>query len=345
MKSPNLSPAFLVVAFCFLFSFQSHAQCFTTVDWQLTPLPSIDNPDFDVSDTVDICVDVYENISNDWLHGVSISLPIGWELVSANSDVDCGNGAWVFVEDPSLPLLGSGYYFDANNGGTPDGNPFNNWGSSSCSSVTLCFQVRMVEIFAEEQNTADSNSSFAITVVGDSWIIPGWVGPTCDFEEVTHYFDVDMPPLFNGQELTGELQLNASSCVPSSVEIQLLEPGTEVVVETQMAAVNADGAFSTFIDSYGQYDVRLKGTPLLSQKVMAVMLGGGITNLDPIQMAVGDVNGDNHVNLIDVSNLSSGFNLQEGDNYFNASIDLNCDGNINLADISLLSASYGMVGE
>lgn len=335
---------FLVFSFLFSFQSQAQAQCNTTVDWQLTPLPSPDNQDWNVTDTVNICVEVHEEFWSDNLSGVSMSLPIGWELISAESDEDCGDGEWIFVENPPLfwlASLGPGYYYDS----YPDGNPFNNWGSSECSTVTFCFQVRMVELFAQELNAPNNNSNFATTVVGDSWIILGWSGPNCDLEEVTHYLDLDIPPLFNGQEVTGQFELNPAYCTPSSVEIQLLEMGTEVVAETQVVSVNADGTFSAFIDSYGQYDIRLKGERILANKVMAVSLNGGTTSLEAIPLFPGDVNGDNQVNVVDISNLSSGFGLEEGDFYFNSSFDLNCDGNVNVVDISSLSVSFGMEGE
>lgn len=349
MQFLNPYRALFLVAFLFaassLIPFQSQGQCYTTVDWELTPFPSIDNPDFNITDTVDLCVEVYENFSSDWLQGVSISLPVGWELISATSDEDCGNGDWVFVEEPLLLWLGSGYYFDANNGGTPDGNPFNNYGSPTCSTVSFCFQVRMVELFAEELNALDTNSSFAITVVGDSWLNPGWSGPSCDFEEVTHYFEVETPPFFNGQELNGEFELSTASCSPSFVLIELLEPGIQAVAETQMAYVNEDGTFTAFINSYGQYDIRVKGEHVLAEKILAVNLDGGITTLNAITVISGDTNEDNQVNVIDVSNLSAGFGLTENDFYWNPIVDLNCDGIVNIVDVSFLSASFGLIGE
>ncbi len=325
-----------------LLSFQSQAQCDTTVEWELIPLP--ENPD---SDTLNICVDVHEYFTgSNWLHGVSLLLPEGWDFIDATSDEDCGDGEWVFVENPRYPSLGPGYYYDASTGGPLDGNPFNNFGASTCSNVAFCFQVRTPQLSAEELNELDGNPiGPAIAVIGDSWLLTGWPGAICSLDDVTHYLDMDISTVFNGQELIGEFEINPSYCTPETVELQLFNPGTYEMVETQTVSVNEDGTYSAYIDSYGQYDVLVLGQGLLSQKIDNVELLGGVNTIAPVSIIPGDVNGDNQINIVDVSSLSSGFGLQEGDIYFNPSFDFNCDGYVNVVDVSVLSAGFGLVGE
>ncbi|MEA1908201.1 MAG: hypothetical protein U9N43_04130, partial [Euryarchaeota archaeon] len=56
---------------------------------------------------------------------------------------------------------------------------------------------------------------------------------------------------------------------------------------------------------------------------------------------IGDINGDNIVNYIDLGMLGASYGLSLGDAGYNAAADLNGDNIVNYIDLGMLGAHYG----
>ena len=63
--------------------------------------------------------------------------------------------------------------------------------------------------------------------------------------------------------------------------------------------------------------------------------------MDVAAKLIGDINGDNTVNYIDLGMLGASYGLSIGDAGYNAAADLNGDNTVNYVDLGMLGAHYG----
>ena len=142
---------------------------------------------------------------------------------------------------------------------------------------------------------------------------------------------------------TGSMTINVTSQGRSdhngthSVAMYLLSDLT-TPAHTYTPTSNASGQMSVAGFAPGTYKVVVKRAGYL-QRVQEMTLTSGTQSATFDQLLGGDINGDNVINLPDLSLLSSGFG-QSGQ-----ASDINGDGNTSLPDLSLLSANFSISGE
>jgi hypothetical protein len=56
---------------------------------------------------------------------------------------------------------------------------------------------------------------------------------------------------------------------------------------------------------------------------------------------LGDVNGDNHVDILDVVRITAIYGVKRGDALYAGESDINGDGTITILDLVLCTANYG----
>ena len=94
----------------------------------------------------------------------------------------------------------------------------------------------------------------------------------------------------------------------------------------------------------GTYTLTLQtGSYLMA--VETVTVTGSNDTADFGELLAGDANGDNAVNILDLSILAGAYNASDGDGSFNPATDFNGDGVVNILDLSLLAGNYNMTGE
>lgn len=134
------------------FTFQASSQtCQLQTDWTFNP-PLPPGGAYDAGTTIEICGEVtgYSAGGANWLSGIVIEFPPGWDLNSISNitlPTSCGStGEWIYLEtldcngfDIDFP----GFYYDSNVSGVQDGNPCNNWGDGSvpCPGWSFCFEI------------------------------------------------------------------------------------------------------------------------------------------------------------------------------------------------------------
>jgi hypothetical protein len=127
--------------------------------------------------------------------------------------------------------------------------------------------------------------------------------------------------------------------VPLTVEFR--NPGSVTPITSQTVFLNASNQFEIQSLLGGDYDVAMKA-PHWLREVLHLPAGGG-----PLAFSLynGDVNGDNVVNLVDFSLLSSAFRAVPGDPHWNPDADLNGDNVVNLLDFAILSSNFRRQGD
>ncbi|MCA9979510.1 MAG: hypothetical protein KDD89_01705, partial [Anaerolineales bacterium] len=99
----------------------------------------------------------------------------------------------------------------------------------------------------------------------------------------------------------------------------------------------ADGVFTLTGIPADTYTVTIRTQSYL-QAVESITLTGGVTAvLNFGTLFAGDANGDNAVNILDLSILAGAYNTTSGQAGYDAQADFNGDGQVNLLDLSLLA--------
>lgn len=123
---------------------------------------------------------------------------------------------------------------------------------------------------------------------------------------------------------------------PVVARLEIYQGG--VLVETQAAVpVASDGAFTTTTSRKGPCQIRVQTEHCLAKRLTGLVLPYSTVGL-AVQQYLGDINGDNSIDIADYSILSA----QYGGS---GSGDLNGDGSVDIADYSILSQNYGLNGE
>lgn len=133
-------------------------------------------------------------------------------------------------------------------------------------------------------------------------------------------------------------------CGPRILNIQLQNASTGIVEVNTNQSIEDGGLVALTDLPAGNYNIRIKVDGFLSERKLNQLLPGGITDVSFIATRRGDINGDNFVNIIDISLLNLSWASSAGSPTYNPLADLTCDGQVNIIDVSLLNAAFGQMG-
>ncbi|MCA9980227.1 MAG: carboxypeptidase regulatory-like domain-containing protein, partial [Anaerolineales bacterium] len=111
------------------------------------------------------------------------------------------------------------------------------------------------------------------------------------------------------------------------------------------ATADVTGTFALSNLPAGTYTVTVKTPGYLSAAGVVTLSVGGTSAINFGQLLGGDTNGDNAVNILDLSILAGAYNTTSGQAGYDARADFNGDGAVNILDLSILAGNYNTVGE
>lgn len=136
-----------------------------------------------------------------------------------------------------------------------------------------------------------------------------------------------------------------SECGSNEMTISFYQSGSNSLVDIFATSIASDGSFSIASVPTGNYDIYVKIDGYLQKGYFNQEISNGGNNLSLGSFTNGDLNGDNGINIVDFSTLSSAFGTSIGNPNFNPLADLNCDNGINIVDFSILSIGFGLSGD
>ena len=170
-------------------------------------------------------------------------------------------------------------------------------------------------------------------------------GSLCDNDGVAGIYSSDCNcepiPLAS---LDGNVSWNGA-CGEREIKINVFNqdfPSLNAVFYTTM---DVNGNFSSPEFPSGSYNLLIKVQGYLARLYPNTEIVSGTNSLDVNSLIPGDLNGDNFVNLLDISVINAAFGSTAGDSNYNPIADLNCDGLVNVLDVSVLNTSFGLAGE
>lgn len=132
-------------------------------------------------------------------------------------------------------------------------------------------------------------------------------------------------------------------CVDRPGKVMMYDPGSDNLRACYDIVVNEDGEFSIDYPILGQFDMLIKIEGYLAKGFEGVTIANSVNNLECGGLIGGDINGDNYVNIADVSLLNLWYGLVLPDEF--PALDQSCDGYVNLSDVSLVNMSFGVQGD
>lgn len=140
------------------------------------------------------------------------------------------------------------------------------------------------------------------------------------------------------QDFVGDVQQHP-------VTIQITNPGSSTVIETQVVTPNIAPSYSFTSSLRGTYDVYFKGNHWLRKKMSNVVISATATTIADVSLLGGDVDNDNAVTIFDYIPLSDSFDKVVGDSGFNANADLDGDDAVTIFDYITLSGNFDKTGD
>lgn len=145
--------------------------------------------------------------------------------------------------------------------------------------------------------------------------------------------------------------VNASNAAINNIDLEVLSPagstyrgnvfsGGDSTPGGAPDERNNTEMFISSVPALGEYTVTIRGTAV-NQNLQgyALVVSGAIdTGCPPV---TGDIDGNCHVDLADLSILLSSFGACSGDAAYNESADLNASGCVDLSDLAVLLGAYG----
>lgn len=143
-------------------------------------------------------------------------------------------------------------------------------------------------------------------------------------------------------ELDGNISLEGRTDYATAITVETYQNGANVGSYN----VNTDAAGNFTVPGLGPgtYEVKVKADKylaVLSSQTLTV----GSNTASFGELKAGDVNGDNRVSSADFSVLAASFNLQAGEQGYEAGADFNGDGVVSSLDFSLLAGNFNTAGD
>ena len=188
------------------------------------------------------------------------------------------------------------------------------------------------------------------------WTFAGWSGDlsgTANPTTVTMDADKVITATFTvvpgtQADLMGSFTLQgwagADYAVPLAVKLYPVGATTPVYEFTPTASGSGSGQFTVSSIAPGAYQVAVKHANHL-QVVATLTLNAGANDHDFGTLPGADANGDNKVNFLDFSVLSSSWGTRLDDANYDARADFNGDNEINSLDFSILSSNWNTEGQ
>ncbi len=191
--------------------------------------------------------------------------------------------------------------------------------------------------------------NICISGVYDCPILSANIGDACDDGNPNTIDDTVTPDCDcvgtpTSASLTGTGSWN-SDCGPRDMTIDFYSPGTDVLEISYSTLISAAGTFSIAEIPVGTFDIYIKIDGYLADGYLGYVLIDGPNNLLMVSPIPGDLNGDNGVNIVDLSVVNGAFGSTTGAPNFNPLADMNCDGGVNIIDVSILNGSFGLTGD
>lgn len=106
------------------------------------------------------------------------------------------------------------------------------------------------------------------------------------------------------------------------------------------------GSYSIPSVQTGTYTLKFKAVKYLVKKATAIFVSADVTtDAGKVSLKVGDVNGDNIIDLSDLGYLATAYGTRTGDALFDTRCDFNSDDIIDLSDLGWLASNYGLKGD
>ncbi len=155
------------------------------------------------------------------------------------------------------------------------------------------------------------------------------------------FLDLKLPVAY--VHLSGTVLLEAWSGGAEPIEFQF-RPANGGLTITRTLTVGADGAFSFTDIPAGSYTVAVKGRHWL-RKTQSV--NGSTQNVTGLTFLLlnGDVNGNNVVDVDDLTALLNVYNTSRGDGIYNELADLDGNGRVDVDDLTLLLNNFNTNGQ
>lgn len=151
--------------------------------------------------------------------------------------------------------------------------------------------------------------------------------------------------------LNSDIELNGiyldalPTCEIQNTEIWIYDAASNGSVFYTNTPFN-NGQFSTMVNlPVASYNVSIKINGFLSKVFENINFNTDGVELEIGELIKGDLNGDDGINILDVSIINVAFGSTIGDENFDIDSDLNCDGGINILDISKLNLGFNLVGD
>lgn len=109
-------------------------------------------------------------------------------------------------------------------------------------------------------------------------------------------------------------------------------------------SITPEGTFEIPNVLVGLFDIYIKIDGYIQSESIGFELISGDNEILMSAPVSGDLNGDNGVNIVDVSVMNAAFGSNPDMPNYNYLADMNCDGGVNIVDVSILNGSFGLVG-
>ncbi|MBS1704567.1 MAG: dockerin type I repeat-containing protein [Armatimonadetes bacterium] len=147
---------------------------------------------------------------------------------------------------------------------------------------------------------------------------------------------------FNGLVHLGDYLASKVAGTPITIEYRV--PGTDEILDTEYATLNADGSFKAVCGLFGTVECLVKAPHWLKKKVLMAVTESSVEGLT-VNLINGDVDGDNEVSVFDYLRLSNSFDRSVGDTGFDPDADLDGDGTVTVFDYLILSDHFDLRGD
>ncbi|MEA1908205.1 MAG: hypothetical protein U9N43_04150 [Euryarchaeota archaeon] len=161
----------------------------------------------------------------------------------------------------------------------------------------------------------------------------------------------DVPPTTNNETFTISTTLfdtiNVTPAGPLTMNITDTETFTAVCYNgsTEVTGITVEWVSSNMnagtITSGGVFTAAVGGTTSITATAQGVTSNVVTVTVGTATELIGDINGDNIVNYIDLGILGASYGLSIGAAGYNAAADLNGDNEVNYVDLGMLGAHYG----